>query len=176
VLRIALRLFFALWPDADVTRQLTQAAQQLRLEGRNRWVDPKNYHATLAFVGEVRAPKLAVLQQIGRSLRAPRFTFMCDSIEFWRESKVVVAAAHRVPPELLDLSTQLNDAIGLPPEPLRAHVTLARKVTQAPVLQAMLPVVWRATNFSLIRSDTGGIESAYTVLDTWSLLDEMENR
>ena len=54
-------------------------------------------------------------------------------------------------------------------------VTLARKVTQAPVLQAMSPVSWRAMNFSLIRSDTGGVESAYTVLDTWSLLDEMEN-
>jgi 2'-5' RNA ligase len=171
-----LRLFFALWPDADVSRQLTQVARQLKLEGRNRWVDPKNYHLTLAFVGEVPATKLAVLQQIGRSLRAPQFAFTCDSIEFWRESRVVVAAANTAPPALFDLSTQLNNAVGLPPERLRAHVTLARKVTQPPVLQAMLPVVWRATNFSLIRSDTGGVESAYTVLDTWSLLDEMENR
>jgi 2'-5' RNA ligase len=171
-----LRLFFALWPEADVTRQLTQVARQLKLEGRSRWVDPKNYHVTLAFVGEVPETNLAVLQQIGRSLRAPRFTFTCDAIEFWRESKVLVAAAHAAPPGLLDLSTQLKDTIGLPPERLRAHVTLARKVTQAPVLQAMLPVVWQATTFSLIRSDTGGVESAYTVLDTWSLLDEMANR
>ena len=171
-----MRWFFALWPDADVTRQLTQVARQLTLEGRSRWVNPKNYHLTLAFVGEVPATKLAVLQQIGRSLRAAKFAFTCDSIEFWRESKVVVAAARAAPPGLLDLARQLNDAIGLPPERLRAHVTLARKVTQAPVLPAMLPVVWRATTFSLIRSDTGGVESAYTVLDTWSLLDEMENR
>jgi 2'-5' RNA ligase len=171
-----LRLFFALWPDADVTRHLSQVTRKLTLEGRSRWVNPKNYHLTLAFVGEVPATKLAVLQQIGRSLRASQFTFTCDSIEFWRESKVVVAAAHLAPPGLFDLAAQLNDAIGLPAERLRAHVTLARKVTQAPVLQAMSPVVWRATNFSLIRSDTGGVESAYTVLDTWSLLDEMENR
>ena len=171
-----MRLFFALWPNADVTRQLTQVARQLTLEGRSRWVNPKNYHLTLAFVGEVPVTKLAVLQQIGRSLRAAQFAFTCDSIEFWRESKVVVAAARAAPPGLLDLARQLNDAIGLPPERLRAHVTLARKVTQAPVQPAMLPVVWRATTFSLIRSDTGGAESAYTVLDTWSLLDEMENR
>ena len=171
-----MRLFFALWPDAEVTRQLTQVARPLKLEGRSRWVDPKNYHVTLAFVGEVPATKLAVLQQIGGSLRAPRFTFTCDSIEFWRESKVVVAAADAAPPELLDLGTQLNNVIGLSPERLRVHVTLARKVAQAPVLQAMSPVVWRATTFSLIRSDTGGVQSAYTVLDTWSLLDEMENR
>jgi 2'-5' RNA ligase len=91
-------LFFALWPDADVTRQLTQVARQLTLEGRSRWVNPKNYHLTLAFVGEVPATKLAVLQQIGRSLRAAQFAFTCDSIEFWRESKVVVAAARAAPP------------------------------------------------------------------------------
>jgi 2'-5' RNA ligase len=171
-----LRLFFALWPDADVTSQLTQVARQLRLEGRCRWVEPKNYHVTLAFVGEVSATQLAVLQKIGQSLRAPRFILTCDSIEYWGESQVLVAVVRVVPPGLLDLSTQLNDALGLPPEPLRAHVTLARKVTQAPVPQAMSPIVWPATNFSLIRSHTGGVESAYTVVDTWSLLDEMENR
>jgi 2'-5' RNA ligase len=64
----------------------------------------------------------------------------------------------------------------LPCERLRAHVTLARKVSQAPVLQAMSPIAWRATNFSLIRSDTGGAASAYTVVETWPLLDENENR
>jgi 2'-5' RNA ligase len=170
-----LRLFFALWPDVDVTRQLNQMAGQLNFETRSRRIDPKNYHVTLAFVGEVPAAKLAVLQQIGQSLRAHQFTFSCDSIEFWRELQVVVAAASAAPPGLLDLCRKLNDAIGLPRERLRAHVTLARKVTQAPVPQAMSPVVWRATNFSLIRSDTGGVESAYTVLDTWSLLDEIKN-
>jgi 2'-5' RNA ligase len=170
-----MRLFFALWPDDDVIGQLTAIAGQLNLESRSRRVDPKNYHVTLAFVGEVPATKLAVLQQIGRAVRAPRFTFNCDSIEFWRGSQVVVAAVRAAPPGLLDLWGELNDALELPRETLRPHVTLARKVTQAPVLQAMSPVVWRATDFSLIRSDTGGTESSYTVLDTWSLLDEMEN-
>ena len=168
-----MRVFFALWPDFEVTRQLIQAGRGLNLESRSRRIDPKNYHVTLAFVGEVSGAKLAVLQQIGRSLQAYRFTFSCDSIEFWRESQVVVAAARVAPPGLLDLSNKLNDAIGLPQERLRAHVTLARKVTQAPVSQAMSAVAWRATNFSLIRSDTGGVASAYTVLDTWSLLDEI---
>ena len=170
-----MRLFFALWSDPDVTRQLTDIARQLNLESRSRRVDPKNYHVTLAFVGEVFDSRFAVLQQIGGSVRVPQFSFECVSIEFWREPQVVVAAARVVPPGLLDLWTRLNEAIGLPRERLRTHVTLARKVAQPPVLQAMSPVVWRATNFSLIRSDTGGSESAYTVLDTWSLLDKPEN-
>ena len=170
-----MRLFFALWPDSDVRRRLAHLASQLNLESRSRRVDPKNYHVTLAFVGEVPDTQLAVLQQIGRSLRVPQFTFECDSMEFWREPQVIVAAVRAVPPGLQVLWTTFNDAIGLPRGRLRAHVTLARKVTQAPVPKAMSPVVWRATDFSLIRSDTGGVESAYTVLDTWSLLDKPEN-
>ena len=170
-----MRLFFAIWPDDDVARQLRHTARHLKLESPSRRVDPKNYHVTLAFVGEVPAAKLAVLQQIGGSLRMARFSFKCESLEFWRESKVVVAAAGAAPAGLLDLREKLHDALGLPRERLRAHVTLARKVAQAPVLQAMSPILWRATSFSLIRSDTGGVESAYTVLDTWPLLDETEN-
>ncbi len=170
-----MRLFFALWPDTNVRRQLTQTAGRLHFEGRSRLVNPKNYHVTLAFVGEVSDARLALLQQIGRSLRASRFAFKCDSIEFWRDSLVVVAAVGEAPPGLLALWAKLNDAIGLPRKRLHAHVTLARKVAQAPVPQVMSPIEWQATNFSLIRSDTGGVESAYTVLDTWPLLDETEN-
>ena len=167
-----MRLFFALWADPDVRRQFAHLARQLNLESRGRSVDPRNYHVTLAFVGEVSSPKLAVLQQIGRSVRAPQFAFECDSIEFWREPQVVVAAARAAPPGLLDLWTNLNEAIGLPRERLHAHVTLARKVVQAPVQQAMSPFYWSARSFSLVRSDTSGAHSVYTVVDTWPLLDE----
>jgi 2'-5' RNA ligase len=58
---------------------------------------------------------------------------------------------------------------------LRAHVTLARKVPQAPVLQVMSPFDWNARSFSLVRSDTGAAHSIYTVVDTWPLLDERPN-
>lgn len=169
-----MRLFFALRPDDGVAQQLFRVACGLNLDSRGRRVTPKNYHVTLAFVGEVDAARFAVLQQIGRSLRAPRFNFACDSLEYWQKSQVIVAAAPVVPAALHDFWIKLNDAIGLPRERLRAHVTLARKVAQAPVLQAMSSIVWRASNYSLIRSDTGGVESAYTVVDTWPLLDETE--
>lgn len=172
---VALRLFFALWPDDSVVRQLAEVAGRLRVGARGRLVNPRNYHATLAFVGDVPELKLAVLQQIGRSLRAAPFTLVCDSTEYWRQSKVVVAVAREGPAGMLDLWARLNDAIALPRTELRAHVTLARKVAQAPVLQAMSPLVWQVTSFSLVRSETGRVESAYTVLDTWPLLYEIEN-
>jgi 2'-5' RNA ligase len=166
------RLFFALWPDDAGVRELEAAANRLALEGSGRRVPARNLHLTLAFVGEVSDEKLAVLRQVGGSIRAPRFTAICEGFEYWPQSRAVVATVRDAPAALLDLAARLLEEIALPPMPLRAHVTLARKVTQAPVLPAMSPIVWHATEFCLIRSQTGGAASAYTVVDTWPLLYE----
>ena len=167
-----MRLFFALWPDVDAATRLARVAASLKLTSPGRLVDAKNHHVTLAFLGEVAESRLAVLRQVGGSLQAPRCTIVLDTLEFWPPSRVVVAAAQETPPGLLSLWTQLHEATGSPRAQLRVHVTLARKVAQPPVMQAMSPILWRATRFSLVRSETGGAESAYTVVDTWPLLDE----
>ena len=167
-----MRLFFALRPDIDVATQLANVAAQIPVNDSHRLVSTKNFHLTLAFVGEVADARLETIRRIGQSLRAACGTVVLDSMEFWSQSQAVVAAARIVPPGLYRLSRQLQDALALPETLFRAHVTLARKVAQAPVQQAMSPIVWHPTSVDLVRSDTGGKESAYTVLDTWSLLDE----
>jgi RNA 2',3'-cyclic 3'-phosphodiesterase len=177
------RLFFALWPDLRVRATIAHAAAALPADLTARRVPPQNYHLTLAFVGEAAATQLAVLQQIGRSQRFSGCTLRFDALEYWRTPKVVVATAREIPPELLELWIQLcraltqNQSLRLEPAPpQRAHVTLARKVAQAPVLQAMSTFEWTSQNFSLVRSDTGGAHSVYTVVDTWPLLDETPAR
>jgi RNA 2',3'-cyclic 3'-phosphodiesterase len=176
------RLFFALWPDADTSAHIGHVADALRVTGDTRRVARENYHVTLAFVGEVLQSELAVLQQIGRDQRATSCTIKLDTYEYWPDSQVVVAAARQTPAALLELWTRLHAELALrhaalnlrrldPPQ-LRVHVTLARKVVQAPVLQAMSPFDWNARSFSLVRSDTGHARSVYTVVDTWQLLDE----
>jgi RNA 2',3'-cyclic 3'-phosphodiesterase len=167
-----LRLFFALWPDSATGIRIALAAQALRLDGKARLVPQENFHITLAFVGEVDTARLAVLQQIGRDQRGLRSALCIDAYEHWAEPRVVVAVARETPPELTDLCASLRQALDRRAEPLRAHVTLARKVTQAPVLQAMSPILWAARSFSLVRSETGGARSVYTVVDTWPLLDK----
>jgi len=168
-----MRLFFALWPDADTKTQLAGVAANLRLPIRSRLAPIGNYHLTLAFVGEVENAQLASLLTIGATQRAPRCTISFDATEFWAASQVVVAAAQKMPPELLGMWEALHRDLALQPKPpLRPHVTLARKVAQAPVLQAMSPVTWRTSSFGLYRSETAGIESVYTVVDTWPLLDK----
>jgi 2'-5' RNA ligase len=177
-----LRVFFALWPDACMRAPIADAAAVLRFDGAARPVPPESLHLTLAFVGEVTMSRLAVLQQIGGAERTTGCTIKLDAYEYWPEPQVVVAAARETPAALNELWARLHRALAYltvplrPPAPLRAHVTLARKVAQAPVQQAMSPIDWRARSFSLVRSDTRGARSVYTVVDTWPLLDELPNK
>jgi 2'-5' RNA ligase len=174
-----LRLFFALWPESNTNECIADAAAAMALGRDPRVVPRENYHATLAFVGDVAPSELGVLQQIGASRRARACSIVFNRLEYWRESRVVVAAASDdIPSALVELwSGLLRDLLvaGLinpPRTPLRLHVTLARKVVQAPVIKAMSPFTWHARSFSLVRSDTSGAQSVYTVVDTWPLLYE----
>jgi RNA 2',3'-cyclic 3'-phosphodiesterase len=173
-----MRVFFALWPDARTRAQVANAAAVLRLANAARPVPQQNFHLTLAFVGEVPSSSLAELQQIGLDQRGSACTIRLDAYEHWQESQVVAAVARDTPPTLSELSTRLRAALQdhRAEPPWRAHVTLARKVTQAPVLQAMSPIHWCAKAFSLVNSDTRGSCSVYTVVDTWPLLDETPAR
>jgi RNA 2',3'-cyclic 3'-phosphodiesterase len=178
---IPLRLFFALWPDADTRERLANAAAALRLMHGARVVPQQSYHLTLAFIGEVPSAQVAVLQQIGCSQRASACTIKFDAYEHWPEPQVVAAVAREPPRALVELWMRLRQELALHrtalgfnrlQPSLRAHVTLARKVVQAPVPQAMSPFDWSARSFSLVRSDTSAAHSVYTVVDTWPLLDE----
>ncbi|HME39938.1 MAG TPA: RNA 2',3'-cyclic phosphodiesterase [Steroidobacteraceae bacterium] len=168
-----MRLFFALWPEPQIRANIADAAAVLRLGSDARAVPRENYHLTLAFLGEVADSQLAVLQRIGRSAQAAGFTIKLDAYEHWREPRVLVAAASETPAELTLLQARLQaQSRAQYRPPLRPHVTLARKVAQAPVPQAMSPLYWSARSFSLVCSETSGAHSVYTVVDTWPLLDE----
>ena len=176
-----MRLFFALWPEADTRERIADAAAALRLTGGARLVPQANYHLTLAFVGEATGSQLAVLRQIGRGQQAAGCTITIDAYGYWPEPQVVVAAAREPPAALAELWRQLHHDLAFHPAapkrsrrqpPLRAHMTLARKVSQAPVLPAMSTFAWNARSFSLVRSDASPAHSIYTVVDTWPLLDE----
>jgi RNA 2',3'-cyclic 3'-phosphodiesterase len=172
-----IRLFFAALPDTATRDLIAAAAQALPLEADARRVPAANYHVTLAFVGEVPAAQVPLLLDIGRGLRQGNFTVRFDAYEYWPKPEAVVAAARSAPAALERLWQALHRALArhrwaLEPKRLRPHVSLARKVSQAPVLQAMSWFDWPVSEFSLMRSDLGAAQPAYTVVDTWPLLDD----
>jgi 2'-5' RNA ligase len=174
-----LRLFFAVVPDPAARERIAAASQPLSLEQGARRVPRENYHMTLAFVGEVAASQLPLMLNVGAAQKERAFSVTFDAYEYWPKPGVIVTAARLIPDELHRLWRQLHrelaaHAWALEPKPLRPHVTLARKVSQPPVLQAMSAFDWCVRDFCLMCSDTSGIRSAYTVVDTWPLLDSAE--
>ncbi len=172
-----MRLFFAVSPPIAVRNSIAAAALRLPLEAGAALVPPENYHLTLAFVGEVPAAQLATVREIGGSQHSGSFTVRFDAYQYWPEPAVLVAAAREIPSSLARLWERIHadlarHELARKPELLRPHVTIARKVSQAPVLQAMSVFAWKAQTFSLMQSNRDGDRSIYTVLDTWPLLDE----
>ena len=174
-----MRLFFAVFPDSETRRRLAAAAQALILDNESRRVPSENYHMTLAFIGEVSAP-LAALEAVGAAQRIPAFMVRFDGFEYWPMSSVVVARVSSCPAPLEDLRRGLfadlvRCGVRLEDRPFRPHATVARKVPQPPVLQAMSEIAWRAHAFQLARSDRSPAGAVYTVVASWSLLDKEVN-
>jgi 2'-5' RNA ligase len=170
------RLFFAAVPDPATRERIAAAAGAITLGAQARWVPGENYHATLAFVGDIPSALVSVLHEIGGAQRSDRFTLRFDAYEYWPKPEVVVTAARVIPPALEQLWHRLHSELALhqwalEPKRLRPHVTLARQVALAPGLPSMEPFDWTVSEFSLMRSQRGA-RPAYTVVDTWSLLDD----
>lgn len=175
------RMFFALKPDFTEGSSFEEAALALPLGREARLVPRSNYHVTLAFVGDVAASQLAILRGIGASQAASVPMLNFDAFEYWPKPEVVVAAARSIPDELQSMWRQLHRELAvhqwaLDAKRLRPHVTVARKVSQAPVLPAMSPINWIPRQFCLMRSELGGAHAAYTVVDTWPLLYDSEKQ
>jgi 2'-5' RNA ligase len=174
---VPLRLFYALLPSRAEREALARFAVARDADLGASPVPAENYHATIAFVGMVPAERLATLLRIGAETQVARFSLSFDALDYWPKPEVIVAAARAIPPPLHALWEHLHARLAaadfkLTPKRLRPHVTLARKVAQAPVPAVMSPLQWQAKQFSLVRSLGGDTHSIYTVVDTWPLLDE----
>ncbi len=167
------RLFFALWPDADLRQELVAriAALTGTIDGRAQ--RPDQWHVTLEFMGQVPRERQPSLRAAARRVRPSTLTLEFDQVEHWRKPQVVCLVASRLPAVLVTLITQLRAALteeGFATEarPFRPHVTLARKVRSAADSRLAPPFVWRADGFALVRSVTDPAGSRYEPLDWWN--------
>jgi 2'-5' RNA ligase len=172
------RLFFALTPDAATRRRLSTAADQLILVASARAVSAANLHITLAFVGEVPDANLQIFREMGANLRLRQCVTTLSLWDYWPKSQALVLTARNNAQELAVQTDRLRAAVServrlrRDARAWRAHVTLARKVAQAPVLPVISPIEWISSLFCLMSSSMDGNESVYTVVDSWPLLDK----
>jgi 2'-5' RNA ligase len=162
------RLFFALWPDSAVRAVLQASCQAVTVSCGGRPVPSRNYHLTLAFLGQVDSADLAGIRAAAAQVHMPALTLVLDRVGYFPGPRILWVGPTEVPPALTGLVADLWQAlasVGLRP-PARAfnpHLSLCRNSPAPPAQIAVPPVRWRVRGFALIRSVTASAGAEYSV-------------
>jgi 2'-5' RNA ligase len=168
-----MRSFFALWPDDDVRRQLSAAAEMLP-DRLGRRVPPAKLHLTLVFLGNISPETRAQLEAGAGEIRVRPFSLQLERSGWWSGARVAWLAPQEAPQELYDLVKALralSEACHVEPEgrSYRPHLTIARKVMRRPRPLRFEPIRWQINSFCLVESQPGNDGSEYRVVREWSL-------
>jgi 2'-5' RNA ligase len=168
------RLFFALWPPIELSRELYQLAGNALQGGAGRRVLPENIHLTLAFLGSVDASFRECAEAAAMAIRATPFTLMLEQTGHWLKSGILWAGPRQTPPPLLQLVRELNAGLagcGYEAEqrPYVAHLTLARQARPRQAIPSMKSHAWEINQFHLVQSHTQADGARYEILRSWSL-------
>ena len=174
------RLFFALWPDEEIRDQLQQCqqskffSQSLQENEGSRAVFPGNFHMTLAFLGNVDVGQRACAEQVANAIQCSSFRLTINIAGHWRKPRILVVGPDEMPAVHVALATQLRDGaiecgIQMDMRLYNAHITLMRKIVNAPGALAIPPFIWSVKRFVLIESTTRPEGVRYEVVEEWPL-------
>ena len=154
------RLFFALWPDGALRRELTRATRSVVRAAGGRPVPAANLHITLAFLGSVPADAVAGLKTLAGEVAAEPFDLALARVGFFPRARTLWLGP--VSPclalgRLEERLWQSLSAAGWTREsrPFTPHLTLVRKARAMPEAPAVKPVLWRVNSFF-----PGGVDHA----------------
>jgi len=105
------RIFFALWPDSRQRDRLRDVVNSVARTVEGRPVDRRDWHITLAFIGEFPESRLPDLLQRASEIRVEAFRLGFDRLEFWPRPKIACLTAPTVPVELQALIASLNSLL-----------------------------------------------------------------
>jgi 2'-5' RNA ligase len=168
------RLFFALWPPAELQAAFYRAGRLAVGSARGRRISADKLHVTLAFLGSVTEATRACCERAAAEVSGEVFRLVLDRTGCFRRNGILWLGPSDVPPALPELVRCLNTALGacgFEPEsrPFRAHLTLARDVHRCPEERVLEPIVWEVGGFSLVESRTDASGGHYERLASWSL-------
>ena len=173
----AVRLFFAIWPDKETRMQLGWLTGRLASVCEGRKTKAENIHLTLVFVGEVSASQVDALCRAadeieGHGVKA--FDLAIERICVWKRKNIVYAEINEIPQPLIDLVEALQRRLSLAgfsleERPYRPHITLMRNASCKTLPERAEPMVWRAREWVLVKSDQTSDGPVYTPIGRWFL-------
>lgn len=170
------RLFFALWPNDEIRLQIAKNLKRFNLDQhKSRLVTNDNLHLTLHFIGNTSITEMKCLDRQARQCNGKPFDLTLDCSGYFKKPKVFWLGSRRVPRSLSNLHRNLGELISeceyvLELRPYSPHVTVARKVYQAPEPASFEPVHWRVNRFVMVESVSvfGGVR--YEVVESYPLV------
>lgn len=169
------RVFFALWPDKALRRQLHQASGRLHQAHGGRRMKPDTVHLTLLFIGSIERERLPELQAVASAIRVPQFDVAFDQADCWRHNRIAFLTASQAPNGLFELVKALEvqvsqTGIAYDRRSYKPHITLVRNADCTKIKPALEPIIWAAREFVLVESKVDSNGANYQQLARCSLL------
>ncbi len=151
------RLFFALWPDHRQRDRLRDVVNSVAKTVEGRFVDRRNWHVTLVFIGTFPESRVPYLLERAQQIHVQPFRLNFDRLEYWPRPRVASLVAATVPPELQELVDSLNTImldLGLKPEDrvYRPHITVVRNARQFTTERLTQRAMTEWSGFELVES------------------------
>ena len=169
-----LRIFFALWPDAVIREQLSNASNSIPVERPARRVPDYNLHLTLHFIGNVYQDQLVCMQQQASLVEAEGFELDIDCQGHFSKPRVAWLGCSGIPARCGIFTINwgkawviviTNPSCGV----YHPHITVARKIKSIAACGDFEPMRWRVENFVLVESRSIASGVKYRVIDSYDL-------
>lgn len=166
------RLFLAFWPAKSEQQRFHALAQLHRPTDNRRPLAVHKLHMTLSFLGSVDAETERCVCGMAESLVWQPIEMQFNRLGWFAHPKVLWAGCSDVPPELKDLAATIQAGVtrcGIESElrPFQPHITLARKVAQAPVQTVVETLTCLFDELCLVQSRSGDNGVSYSTLKKW---------
>ncbi len=167
------RLFFALWPNEEVRKELAQISHQFKDETL-RLTKISNMHITLVFLGEISEDNQQALEKSVSQITVDPFDIELTRVGFWKKPQILWIGTTHIPKELQQLVKSIKKCVKqqglkIDQREYKPHVTIARKVKQIIVPKETFRIQWHVNSFALVisKSTESGVD--YQVLQEWPL-------
>ena len=168
------RVFFALWPQAAIQRQLHAVAKEYQAKCNARVMRADTLHMTLQFIGNIKRADLPKLLTAASKVASTPFTLELEKIAFWKHNRIAYATLKNNVPNLDELVTTLKDKLAAEvvkyaDTKFSPHVTLMRNVQHAMQEQDFSAIEWQVDAFVLVESEITEKGAHYKILKEWPL-------
>lgn len=151
------RLFFAIWLSDRQRESLRDIVQPVLSGIEGDFVDRRNWHVTLVFVGQFPEQKLPDLRSAVAGISVEPFRLRFDRASFWPRPKIACLETATVPDELQRLVLGIHEAVqpfGIPPEDhsYRPHITIAQRTRPFAPQRLARTIELQCDSFELVES------------------------